>query len=103
VDQRALLPAKSSRSRRAFERSRFRRKILIAMPKFTPFHEWLAKQRNRKSPLGAWARNAVRDETLPKDLTSADALVAYLRTKQASGAEIATARLAWQTYARDQK
>jgi uncharacterized protein YozE (UPF0346 family) len=73
------------------------------MSKFTPFHEWLAKQKNRKSPLGDLARNSVRDEAFPKDLTSVNALLDYLRTKQATGAELATARLAWQAYARDQK
>lgn len=71
------------------------------MNKFTPFHEWLAKQKNRKSPLGDWARAAAKDENFPKELTGADALVAYLRTKQASPAEVATARAAWQTYARE--
>jgi uncharacterized protein YozE (UPF0346 family) len=73
------------------------------MSKFTPFNEWLAKQKNRKSPLGDLARASVRDAAFPKDLASVDALVTYLRTTQASGAAIATARLAWQTYARDQK
>lgn len=73
------------------------------MSKFTPFHEWLAKQKNRKPPLGGFARDSVRDENFPKDLASADALVAYLRTKQATGVQIATARLAWQTYVREQK
>jgi uncharacterized protein YozE (UPF0346 family) len=73
------------------------------MNKFTPFHEWLAKQKNRKSPLGDWARGVVRDEAFPKDLTGVDSLVTYLRTKQATSAEIATARAAWQTYAREQK
>jgi uncharacterized protein YozE (UPF0346 family) len=73
------------------------------MSKFTPFHEWLAKQKNRKSPVGTFASAAGRDGSFPTDIASVDALVAYLRTKPASGEEIATARLAWQTYIRGQK
>ncbi len=73
------------------------------MTKFAPFHEWLAKQKNQRTPLGEWARSAARDEAFPKDLTSVDALVTYLKTKQASGTELATARAAWQAYSRGQK
>lgn len=74
-----------------------------SMNKFTPFHEWLAKQKNQRTPMGEWARAAVKDESFPKDLTSVDTLVAYLRTKQATGAVIATAKAAWQTFTREQK
>ncbi|HEX2731588.1 MAG TPA: YozE family protein [Polyangiaceae bacterium] len=73
------------------------------MKKFAPFHEWLAKQKNQRTPLGEWARSAGRDENFPKDLTTVDALVAYLRTKQATGTELATARAAWSSFAREQK
>jgi uncharacterized protein YozE (UPF0346 family) len=71
------------------------------MNKFIPFYEWLEKQKNRKSPLGAMAAEALRDESFPKDVASADALLTYLKGKNASGATVATARLAWQTYARE--
>jgi uncharacterized protein YozE (UPF0346 family) len=73
------------------------------MSKFNTFYEWLEKQKNRKSPLGDLAAEASRDPSFPKDVASLDALLAHLRTKASSGAAIATARLAWQTYARGQK
>jgi uncharacterized protein YozE (UPF0346 family) len=70
------------------------------MSKFTTFYEWLEKQKSKKSPLGNLASDAVRDEGFPKDVASLDALLAYLKTKQFSGLKIATAKIAWQTYAR---
>ncbi len=72
------------------------------MSKFKTFYEWLAEQKNRHSPLGDLAGDAVRDASFPKDVASADALLTYLRAKQAPGVALATARLAWQTYARGQ-
>ena len=71
------------------------------MTKFITFHEWLAKQKNRKSPLGTLASELLRDEGFPKDVASAEALLTYLKGKQAPGASIATARLAWQNYSRE--
>jgi uncharacterized protein YozE (UPF0346 family) len=72
------------------------------MSKFTTFYEWLEKQKGQKSPLGNLANDAARDEAFPKDVDSLDALLAYLKTKKFSGLKIATARLAWQSYARGQ-
>jgi uncharacterized protein YozE (UPF0346 family) len=71
------------------------------MPKFITFYEWLEKQKNRKSPLGVLAGEVMRDESFPKDVGSADAAVAHLKAKNATGATLASARLAWQTYARE--
>jgi uncharacterized protein YozE (UPF0346 family) len=71
------------------------------MPKFIPFHEWLEKQKNRKSPLGTLASEVLRDEDFPKDVTSVDAVIAHLKAKNANGAMLASARLAWQTYSRE--
>jgi uncharacterized protein YozE (UPF0346 family) len=70
------------------------------MSKFTTFYEWLEKQKGKKSPLGSLANDAVRDEKFPKDVANLDALLAYLKTKKSSGLALATARIAWQTYAR---
>ena len=73
------------------------------MNRFTTFYEWLAKEKNRKSPLGALAADATRDPSFPKDIASLDALLTHLKAKQATGATLATARLAWQTYSRTQQ
>ena len=73
------------------------------MSKFTTFNEWLEKQKSKKSPLGDLANDAVRDEHFPKDVASLDALLAYIKQKKASGLALATARIAWQTFARGQR
>jgi uncharacterized protein YozE (UPF0346 family) len=70
------------------------------MSKFATFYDWLGKQKNLHSPLGSWAREALRDESFPKDIASLEALQTHLRTQDATGATLATARLAWLTYAR---
>jgi len=73
------------------------------MSKFNTFYEWLGKQKSRKSPLGEFASDAVRDESFPKDVASLDALLAHMKSKNAAGMKVATARIAWQTYARGEK
>jgi uncharacterized protein YozE (UPF0346 family) len=70
------------------------------MSKFTTFYEWLEKQKGKKSPLGSLASDVVRDAAFPKDVASLEALTAYLKEKKFSGLQLATAKLAWQTYAR---
>jgi uncharacterized protein YozE (UPF0346 family) len=72
------------------------------MSKFTTFYEWLEKQKSKKSPLGNLASEVARDEAFPKDVASLDVLLAYMKTKKLSALQIATAKLAWQTYARGQ-
>jgi uncharacterized protein YozE (UPF0346 family) len=72
------------------------------MSKFTTFYEWLEKQKSKKSPLGNLANDAARDEAFPKDVASLDALMAYMKAKKPSGLQLATAKLAWQSYARGQ-
>jgi uncharacterized protein YozE (UPF0346 family) len=73
------------------------------MSKFNTFYEWLLKQKNQSSPIGTLAVDAARDAAFPKDVASLEALLTYLKGKQAPGVKIATARVAWQTYARTQQ
>lgn len=73
------------------------------MNQFSTFHEWLEKQKSKKSPLGELASSLARDENFPKDVASLDALLTYLKGKKATGMTIATARIAWQTYTRSNK
>jgi uncharacterized protein YozE (UPF0346 family) len=73
------------------------------MSKFITFYEWLEEEKNRKSPLGRLAADSVRDPSFPKDVANLDALITHLKAKQATGATLATARLAWQAYSRTQQ
>lgn len=70
------------------------------MSKFTTFYEWLEKQKGKKSPLGDLANDVARDSAFPKDVASLEALLAYMKTNKFSGLKVATARIAWQSYAR---
>jgi uncharacterized protein YozE (UPF0346 family) len=70
------------------------------MSKLPTFYEWLEKQKSQKSPLGRFANDTARDEAFPKDVASLDALLAYLKAKKLSGLQIATAKIAWQSYTR---
>jgi uncharacterized protein YozE (UPF0346 family) len=72
------------------------------MSKFTTFYEWLEKQKSQKTPLGSLAGEFARDAAFPKDVASLDALLEYMKTKKFSGLKLATAKIAWQTYARGQ-
>ena len=72
------------------------------MSKFTTFYEWLEKQKGKKSPLGDLANDAARDEDFPKDVANLDALLTYAKAKKFSALKIATAKIAWQSYARGQ-
>jgi uncharacterized protein YozE (UPF0346 family) len=72
------------------------------MSKFSTFYEWLEKHKSQKSPLGNLANAAARDEAFPKDVASLDTLLAYMKAKKLSGLEIATAKIAWQSYSRGQ-
>ncbi|HVY30652.1 MAG TPA: YozE family protein [Polyangiaceae bacterium] len=72
------------------------------MSKFTTFYEWLEKQKSKKSPLGSLAHEATRDDAFPKDVASLDALLAYMKERKLSGLQIATAKIAWQSYSRGQ-
>jgi uncharacterized protein YozE (UPF0346 family) len=73
------------------------------MSKFTTFYDWLSKQQRRKSPLGHFAGEATRNTDFPKGVTALDDLLTFLREQKAPAATLATARQAWQAYARDQK
>lgn len=72
------------------------------MSKFTTFYEWLERQQGLKAPVGQLASDAKRDEGFPKDVSSLEALLTYLKGKNVTGVKLAAARLAWQNYVRAQ-
>ncbi len=71
------------------------------MAAFTPFYDWLAKHKGLRSPVGDLARDVLKDETFPKDVTTLDALVAHIRgSSYASTEVIAKARTTWRAFER---
>ncbi len=70
------------------------------MAAFTNFYDWLAKQKNLRTPVGEMAREIARDEGFPRDATTLDAVVEHLQKANASSASIARARATWKVFAR---
>lgn len=71
------------------------------MAALTSFYDWLTKQKNLRTSLGGFAREATRDPAFPKDVASLDALLEYLQsTPNRSPQTIAVARTAYRTYER---
>jgi uncharacterized protein YozE (UPF0346 family) len=65
------------------------------------FYEWLAKQKNLRTSLGGFARDAVRDPGFPRDMTTLEAVLEYLRASPNGSAQnIAVARSAYRAYER---
>jgi uncharacterized protein YozE (UPF0346 family) len=70
------------------------------MAAFTNFYDWLAKQKNLRTPVGEMAREAARDATFPRDVTTLDAVLEHLLKSNASSAAVARARATWKVFAR---
>lgn len=65
------------------------------------FYDWLVKQKNQRTPLGEFAREATRDPAFPRDIASLDAVLEFVRASPKSSAQaLATARTAYRAYAR---
>ena len=70
------------------------------MAAFTNFYDWLAKQKNLRTPVGEMARETARDEAFPRDVSTLDGLLEHLQKLNASSAELARARATWKVFAR---
>jgi uncharacterized protein YozE (UPF0346 family) len=70
------------------------------MPAFTNFYDWLAKQKNLRTPVGEMARETARDEAFPRDVSTLEALLEHLQKGNASSAALARARATWKVFAR---
>jgi len=70
------------------------------MPSFTNFYDWLAKQKNLRSPIGDMARETARDEAFPRDVSTVDGVLEHLQKSNASSAALARARATWKVFAR---
>jgi len=70
------------------------------MAAFTNFYDWLAKQKNLRSPVGDMARETARDESFPRDVTTLDGVLEHLQKVNASSAALARARTTWKVFAR---
>jgi uncharacterized protein YozE (UPF0346 family) len=85
------------------KRNQLRARAVIhtgAMAAFTNFYDWLAKQKNLRTPIGDMARETARDAEFPKDVTTLDGVIEHLQKTNASAVAVARARATWKVFAR---
>jgi hypothetical protein len=70
------------------------------MAAFTNFYDWLGKQKNLRTPVGDMARDAAKDASFPRDVTTLEGVLEYLQKSNASSVVIARARSTWKVFAR---
>ena len=71
------------------------------MPAMISFYEWLAKQKQLRTPVGELARQSAKDPSFPRDVATLEALLEYVRTSSKGSAQaVSIARMAYQAYAR---
>ena len=70
------------------------------MAAFTNFYDWLAKQKNLRSPVGDMARDTARDPSFPRDVTTLDGVLEHLQKANSSSEILARARATWKVFSR---
>ncbi len=71
------------------------------MAAFIPFYDWLTKNKTQRTPVGELAREVLKDEKFPRDLTTLDALLEYVKgSANTSSALVSKARVAWKAFER---
>lgn len=70
------------------------------MAAFTNFYDWLAKQKNLRTPVGEMARETARDASFPRDVTTLEALLEHLQKTNSSSEVLARARATWKVFSR---
>ena len=70
------------------------------MAAFTNFYDWLAKQKSLRTPVGEMARETARDEAVPRDVTTHEAVLEHVQQANAASAALARARATWKVFAR---
>jgi uncharacterized protein YozE (UPF0346 family) len=71
------------------------------MAAFIPFYDWLTKHKSLRTPVGDLAREVLKDEGFPRELTTLDAFLDYIRsTANSSSQLLAKARVTWRAFER---
>jgi hypothetical protein len=79
---------------------RFRVALKINDPKPGSFLEWLLARKARNSPFGDLASDAADDRDFPPGELTKDALLSYMRRRNACSEALDVASLAWRTFTR---
>jgi uncharacterized protein YozE (UPF0346 family) len=71
------------------------------MAAFIPFFDWLTKHKSLRTPVGDLAREVLKDKNFPRNLTTLDAFLDYLKASPNSSSEaLAKARVTWRAFER---
>ncbi|MEP7052561.1 MAG: YozE family protein [Pseudomonadota bacterium] len=71
------------------------------MAAFTPFYDWLVKHKTQRTPVGEFAREVLKDEKLPREILTLDALLEYVKGSANPSAEcLSKARVSWKAFER---
>ncbi|MCL2139363.1 MAG: sterile alpha motif-like domain-containing protein [Treponema sp.] len=62
------------------------------------FYQWLKKQKERPDQVGDLARDALLDDTFPKEANTQKRLMSYFEKRKASDLAIASLQLAWDEF-----
>jgi uncharacterized protein YozE (UPF0346 family) len=68
------------------------------MAAFIPFYDWLLKHKSLRTPVGDLAREVLKDGKFPRDLTTLDGFLEYLRGASSSSQTLAKARITWRAF-----
>jgi uncharacterized protein YozE (UPF0346 family) len=71
------------------------------MAAFTPFYDWLVKHKTQRTPVGEFAREVLKDEKLPREILTLEALLEYVKSSANVSAELQSkARVSWKAFER---
>jgi uncharacterized protein YozE (UPF0346 family) len=71
------------------------------MATLVTFFEWLGKHKGLRTPVGEFARTALKDASFPREVPSLEALLDYVRGPAKGSAQTVTiARIAYRDYER---
>jgi hypothetical protein len=71
------------------------------MAAFIPFFDWLTKHKSLRTPVGDLAREVLKDKSFPRDLTTLEGFLDYLKASSTSSTEtLAKARVTWRAFER---
>ena len=72
------------------------------MAELISFYDWLAKQKNLRTPVGEFARSVSRDAAFPREVATLEGVLEHLRVSSKSSTQVvAIARSAYRAYERE--
>ena len=71
------------------------------MAAFTQFYAWLEKHKSLRTPVGELAREVLKDQNFPQNLTTLEGFLEHIRSAPYASSEVlAKARATWRAFER---